>query len=235
MAVNSRRPPKNIWDVIFMPVGIAIAWYAFSLPIFILRQIEMPADAFLASNASEFSLLLFFLGVGFVSIGPGLMLSNFVLWAIPFTRNQQNRLCEGHGDRVFRQANRGLAIFSVGLFFLIYPVSLLGGLDYYALTPEGASYRPWFAVHPVHYEWRQIKEIKTACYRTSKGGSSGQYNVIFEDGRKIDLNTFSTRNFFSHYSMLSKSLNGVPFDFHFDEQMSKSCPQSWLPYFQNRP
>jgi hypothetical protein len=46
MAVNSRRPPKNIWDVIFMPLGIAIAWYAFSLPIFILRQIEMPADFF---------------------------------------------------------------------------------------------------------------------------------------------------------------------------------------------
>ncbi len=79
MAVNSRRLPKNIWDVIFIPLGIAIAWYAFSLPIFILRQIEMPADAFLASNASEFSLLLFFLGVGFVSIGPGLMLSNFIM------------------------------------------------------------------------------------------------------------------------------------------------------------
>jgi hypothetical protein len=94
MAVNSRRPPKNIWDVIFMPVGLAIAWDAFSLPIFILRQIEMPADAFLASNASKFSLLLFFLGVGFVSIGPGLILSNFILWAIAFTRNQQNRLCE---------------------------------------------------------------------------------------------------------------------------------------------
>jgi hypothetical protein len=44
-----------------------------------------------------------------------------------------------------------LAIFSVGLFFLIYPVRLLGGLNYYALTPEGASYRPWFPVHPVHY------------------------------------------------------------------------------------
>jgi hypothetical protein len=234
MAIDSHRPPKNIWDGIFMPVGIAIAWYLFSKPIFILRQIGMPSDSFLASNASELSLLLFFLGVGFVSLGPGLMLSNFTLWTIPFIRNQQNRLCEGHGDRVFKQANKDLLKFSVAMFILVYPVSFFRGLNYYALAPEGVSYRPWFGIHPVHYEWQQIKEIRTACYSGSKG-SNGQYSLVFEDGRKIDLNTFSTRDFFSNYSTISKFLNGVPFDFHFDGQMSESCPRSWRPYFQNRP
>jgi hypothetical protein len=234
MDVDSRRPPKNIWDVIFMPAGIAIAWYMFSLPIFILRRIDMPVDAFLASNASELSILLFFLGVGFVSIGPGLLLSNLILWTIPFIRDEQNRSCEGHGDKVFKQANKDLRKFSVAIFILVYPVSVFGGLNYYALAPEGVSYRPWFTVHPVHYEWRQIREIKTACYRTSKD-SNGQYLIIFDDGRKIDLNAFSTKNFFSNYSTVAKFLDEVPFDFHFDEQMSKSCPQSWQPYFQKRP
>lgn len=234
MAVNPRRPPKNIWDVIFMPLCVAIAWYLLSFPIFILRQIGMPARIFLASGASELSILLFFLGVGFVSLGPGFILSNCILGAIPFIRKQQDQLCEGDGVRVFKQANKDLLKMSVAMFFLVYPASVFGGLNYYALAPEGVSYRPWFAVHPIHYEWRQVREIKTACYRT-RNDSNGQYLVIFEDGRKIDLNAFSTRNFFSSYSTISNFLDEVPFDFHFDEQMSKSCPQSWLPYFQNRP
>jgi hypothetical protein len=234
MAVNPRRPPKNFWDLIFMPLGVVIAWYLLSFPIFMLRQIEMPAHAFLASGGSELSILLFFLGVGFVSIGPGFMLSNFILWTIPFIRKQQDQLCEGQGNLVFKQANKDLLKCSLAIFILVYPVSVFGGLNYYALAPEGVSFRPWFSIHPIHYEWQQVREIKTACYRTSKD-LNGQYFVIFDDGRKIDLNAFSTRNFFSNYSTLSKFLDGVPFDFHFDEQMSKSCPQAWLPYFQNRP
>lgn len=234
VAVDSRRPPKTIWDAICMPLGIAAAWYLFSFPIFRLRQIGMPADAFLASGASELSVLLFFLGVGFVSLGPGLLLSNLILGAIPFTRRQQNRLCDGDGDRMLKQANKDLLKFSVAIFFLAYPISVFGGLNYYALAPGGVSYRPLFAAHPVHYQWRRIKEIETACYRTSKD-SNGQYFLIFDDGRKIDLNAFSKRNFFSSYSTISGFLDGVPFNFRFDEQASESCPKSWLPYFQKRP
>lgn len=234
MSADPRRPPKTIWDVIFMPVGVVVAWYLLSFPIFAFRKIGMPTDTFFASGASESSVLLFFLGVGFVSLGPGLILSNLALWTIPFNRKQQDKLCEGHGDRVFKQANKDLLKFSVAIFVLVYPISVFGGLNYYSLAPEGVSYRPWFAVQPIHYEWRQIRGIKTACYRTSRD-SNGQYSVIFDDGRKIDLNAFSTRDFFSSYSTISKFLDGVPFDFRFDERVSQSCPQSWLPYFQNRP
>lgn len=234
VAVDSRRPPKTIWNVICMPIGIAAAWYLFSFPIFRLRQIGMPADAFFASGASELSILLFFLGVGFVSLGPGLLLSNLILWMIPFTRKQQNSLCNGDGERVLKQASKDLLKFSVVIFVLAYPISVFGGLNYYALAPGGVSYRPWSAVRPVHYQWRRIREIETACYRTSKD-SNGQYLFIFDDGRKIDLNAFSTKTFFSTYSTISKFLEGVPFTFRFDEQVSESCPKSWLPYFQKRP
>jgi hypothetical protein len=234
MVVNSRRPPKNIWDMICLPIGVATAWYLFSEPIFMFRQIGMPADAFLASNASELSVLLFFLGVGFVALGPGLMLSNFILWTVPFTRRQQDRLNDGHGDLVFKQANKGLQKFSVALIIFLYPLSFLAGLNYFALSPTGVFYRPWFAAHAIHYEWRQITGISTACYSDSKH-PIGRYIIWFNDGRDIDLNAFSTRDFFANYQTISKYLNGIPFNFYFDEQMSKTCPQSWLPYFQKSP
>lgn len=234
MVVNSRRLPKNIWDVICMPLGIAIAWYLFSKPIFILRQIGIPADTFLASNANEISALLFYIGVGMVCLGPGMLLSNYIQRAIPYTRNQQNQLNGGRGEEVFRQANKGLVKFSIPLFVFLYPLSFFGGLNYFALSPAGVFYRPWFAVHSIHYDWMQITGISTACYNDSKK-STGRYVVRFNDGRNIDLNAVSARDFFLNYPKLSKYLDGVPFNFYFDEQMSRSCPRSWRPYFQNRP
>src|ERR1700722_2611008 len=100
MPVNSRRLPKNIWEGICMALGIAIAWYLFSKPIYILRQVGMPADSFFGSNASEFSALLFYIGVGMVCLGPGMLLSNYIQWAIPYTRSQQNQLNGERGEEV---------------------------------------------------------------------------------------------------------------------------------------
>jgi hypothetical protein len=234
MPVNSRRLPKNIWDGICMPLGIGIAWYLFSKPIFILRQMGMPADTFFASNASEFSGLLFYLGIGMVCLGPGLLLPNHILWAIPYTRNQQNQLCGGRGEEVFRQANKGLLKFSIPLVVFLYPLSFFGGLNYFALSPAGVFYRPWFAVHSVHYDWMQITGISTACWNSSKN-ANGRYVVRFNDGRNIDLIAMSARDLFLNYPTISKYLDGIPFDFYFDEQFSNSCPRSWRPYFQQRP
>lgn len=235
MTVDSRRPPKTIWDLIFMVICITVTWCLLSFPIFAVRQMGMPMDSFFASGASELSILIFFIGVGLVSLGPGMVLSNLILWAIPFTRKQQDELCEGDGERVFKKANKDLLRFSAVILLLVYPISVFGGLNYYALAPAGVFYRPWFAFQPVNYEWGRIRKIETACYLASKNEPNGQYILIFDDGRKIDLNAFSTRNFFSSYSTISKFLDKAPLDFHFDEQMSASCPRSWLPYFQNRP
>ena len=235
MPVNSRRLPKNIWDGICMPLGIVIAWYLFSKPIFMLRQMGMPADAFFSSNASEFSALLFYIGVGMVCLGPGMLLSNYIQWAIPYTRNQQNQMNAGHSDEIFRQANKGLFKFSIPLVVFLYPLSFFGGLNYFVLSPAGVFYRPWFTVHSIHYEWRQITGISTACWSGSKSGPNGRYVFRFNDGGNIDLIAYSARDFFLNYPTISKYLDGVPFNFYFDEQLSKSCPQSWRPYFQQRP
>lgn len=234
MDAISRRPRKNPWDIVFMPLGVAAAYYVFSRPIVILRRIGMPADTFFASTASELSVLLFLLGLGLVALGPGFILSNLIQRTIPYLRTLQNRLNHPQGDQAFKQATKGLLKFSLGAFVLIYPLSILGGLNYYALSPDGVFYRPWFALHVIHYQWRQVKDIETACYHASKG-TNGQYIVVFDDGRSIDLNAFSTRDFFAGYATVSKFLSGVPFHFRFDEQKSESCPKSWLPYFRNRP
>jgi hypothetical protein len=234
MLVNSHRLPKNIWDGVCMPLGIAIAWYLFSKPIFILRQTGMPADTFFASNASELSGLLFYLGVGMVALGPGMILSNWIQWVLPYTRNQQNQLNGGRGEEVIRQANRSLVKFSIPLFVFLYPLSFFGGLNYFALSPAGVFYRPWFATHSVKYDWMQITGISTACWIGSKS-PNGRYVFRFNDDRNVDLIAMSTRDFFLNYPSISKYLDGVPFNFYFDEQLSKSCPQSWRPYFQHRP
>jgi hypothetical protein len=234
MDANPRRAPKNIWDGIFTLLGIPTAWYVFSFPIFELRKIGMPVDSFLASNASELSALLFFLGVSVVSLGPGCMLSNWIQWVIPFTRKQQDILNDRHGGAVFRRATKGLLKFSLATFVLIYPCSFLAGLNYYSIAPDGVFYRPWFAIHTIHYDWPQITGISTACYYGSKS-PTGRYFIWFDDGRDIDLIAISTRDFFLNYSTLSRYLSAIPFNFYFDEQMSTSCPRSWRPYFQKRP
>lgn len=235
MDAKIRRPPKNIWDVVLTPLGIAAAYYALIWPILAVRRIGVPSDAFYASYASEGALLLFFLGIGFVALGPGIMLSNVIQWSIPYLRALQDRLNGGDSSSVFRQATRQLRFVSLAIFVLVYPLSILGGLNYFALSPDGISYRPMFSVHVVHYRWQQVKSIETACYTGSKGNPNGQYFLVFDDGRHIDLNAFSARDFFAHYSVISTSLRGVAFSFRFDDQSSTSCPASWLPYFQSPP
>src|SRR5215469_8646251 len=43
LPVNPRRPPKNIWDVVFMPLGVVSAWVLLAWPIFYLRRTGMPS------------------------------------------------------------------------------------------------------------------------------------------------------------------------------------------------
>jgi hypothetical protein len=194
----------------------------------------MPPDSFYASSANEFSALLFYIGVGMVSLGPGALLSNCIQWAIPHTRNRQNQLNGGRGEEVIRQANKGLLKFSILLLVVLYPLSFFGGLNYFALSPAGVFYRPWFAVHAVRYDWTQITGIRTSCYNNGKN-SAGRYVLHFNDRQNIDLDAVSARDFFLMYPTMSKYLNGVPFEFNFDQEISRSCPRSWRPYFQNRP
>lgn len=160
-----------------MSLGVAAAYYLFSRPIVILRRIGMPADTFFASTANELSVLLFLLGLGLVALGPGFILSNLIQRTIPYLRTLQNRLNHPQGNQAFNQATKGLLQFSLGTFVLIYPLSILGGLNYCALSPDGVFYRPWFALHVIHYQWRQVKDIAQGPYRLDKPGATSQSTV----------------------------------------------------------
>jgi hypothetical protein len=232
-AINPRRPPKNIWDAVFVPLGVAAAWLLLGWPIFYARQVGMPSDAFMRSPASEFSFLVFVLGVGLASIGPGLLLSNATLWAIPPLRNQQDQLCHGKGKEVFEQANKGLFRFSLAIFFIVYPFAFAAGLDYFALAPDGVHYRRLSSTTKL-YAWSEVKQIKSKCY-TAKS-PNGQYEIFFSDGRSVDLAAYSERDFFAAYPRFSGLLQQAPaFNFYFDADASLSCPASWVPYFATPP
>ena len=234
LPVNPRRPPKNIWDVVFMPLGVASAWVLLSAPIFYVRRAGMPSDAFMLAPAGEVSFLVFVLGVGLASIGPGLLLSNSVLWAISPLRKQQDKLCYGKGVEVLKQANRGLFRFSLVILLVLYPVSFAAGLNYFALAPDGVHYRHYSSARPRTYAWNEIRHIRSKCYRRKE--PTGQYEIVFADGRSVDLAAYSEKDFFAAYPRLSANLRQVPaFDFYFDAGTSVSCPVSWVPYFATSP
>ena len=234
LPVNPRRPPKNIWDAVFMPLGVASAWVLLSWPIFYFRNTGMPSDAFMLAPASEFSFLVFVLGVGLASIGPGLLLSNSMLWAISPLRKQQDKLCHGKGKEVLKQANRGLFHFSLVILIVLYPVSFAAGLNYFALAPGGVHYRHYLSAQPKIYAWSEIRHIRSKCYRRKE--PTGQYEIAFADGHSIDLAAYSEEDFFAAYPRLSASLRQAPgFDFYFDANASVSCPVSWIPYFATIP
>jgi hypothetical protein len=234
LPVNPRRPPKNIWDLVFMPLGVASAWVLLSLPIFYVRRTGMPSDAFMLAPASEFSFLVFVLGVGLASIGPGLLLSNCVLWTISPLRKQQDKLCHGKGREVLKEANRGLFGFSLVILLALYPVSFAAGLNYFALAPDGVHYRHYSPARPTIYAWNEIRHIRSKCYR--RRAPTGHYEIVFADGRSVDLAAYSEKVFFSAYPGLSASLRQAPrFDFYFDAGASVSCPVSWAPYFATSP
>ena len=217
-----------------MPLGVAGAWVLLSWPIFYLRRAGMPSDAFMLGPASEFSFLVFVLGVGLASIGPGLLLSNSVLWTISPLRKQQDKLCHGRGEEVLRQANRGLFRFSLVILLVLYPVSFAAGLNYFALAPGGVHYRHYLSARPTIYAWNDIRQIRSKCYR--RKGPTGQYEIVLADGRSVDLAAYSGKNFVAAYPQLSASLRQAPaFDFYFDAGASVSCPVSWIPYFATSP
>jgi hypothetical protein len=232
--VNPRRPPKNISDLLFMPLGVATSWLLLSWPIFYIRRIGMPSDAFMLSPASEFSFLVFVLGVGLVSIGPGFVLSNLALWAIPPLRRRQDQLCHGKGEEVLKQANRGVARASLVIFLVVYPLSFTAGLNYFALAPNGVHCRHYLAPQARVYSWSEITQIMSKCYRRKE--PNGRYEIVFSDRSSVDLAAYSERNFFAAYARLSASLQQAPaFKFYFDADASVSCPVSWIPYFATRP
>ena len=234
LAAKARRPPKDVWEFVLMPLGIAAAWWLLAMPIFLARSIGMPKDAFLTGPGNELSILLFFLGVGFVAIGPGLLLSNLAIWSVPPLRARQDRLCEGQGEAVFRLAMRQLAKLSLAVLLVVYPLSWLGGMNYFALTAEGATARPYLTIGAKRYRWDQVRAIQSRCYR---GGRSpvGRYLLVFDVGETIDIAEFSVRAFIDAYPRLSSAIGGVPFDFRFDAAASASCPRSWRPFFEKRP
>lgn len=234
LAAKARRPPKDIWDLVFMPLGIAAAWWLLAKPIFYARAIGMPKDAFLAGPANELSILLFFLGVGIVAIGPGLMLSNLAIWAVPLLRARQDRLNAGDGEKIFRRAMRQLGKFSFVIFLVVYPLSWLGGMNYFALTSDATYVRPYLKIEAKRYGWDQLKTIESRCYR---GGRSpaGRYDLVYSDGEWIDVAEFSIPDFFDAYPRLSSALRGHPFDFRFNAAASVSCPSYWRSYFEKRP
>ena len=184
--------------------------------------------------ASEFSFLVFVLGVGLASIGPGFLLSNSVLWAISPLRKQQDKMCRGSGQEVLKQANRSLFCFSLVILLVLYPVSFAAGLNYFAMAPDGVHYRYYLSVQPKIYAWNEIRQIRSKCYRRKE--PRGQYEIVFTDGRSVDLAAYSEKDFFSAYPRLSASLRQAPvFKFYFDAGASVSCPVSWIPYFATSP
>lgn len=133
-----------------------------------------------------------------------------------------------------KQEIRPLVHFSVVILLVLYPISFAAGLNYFALAQDGVHYRDYLSAQPRVYPWTEIRHIRSSCYR--RKSPTGRYEIVFADGRSVDLVAYSEDDFFRAYGRLSESLRLAPaFDFCFDVDASVSCPASWRPYFATRP
>jgi hypothetical protein len=237
---------KSPWNLILIPfsiAGMAFFWWLFALPIFYFQNSMNAENAFLSSG-TRIGLIMFYIGLGVTSVGPGLMIANVVAWIITPARLVFNREAEGHFGTDLRSSMTGLMRFSLVVFFVAYPISFIGGLNYYSLSTEGIFYRKMGAFKTSRYSWNEVQEIKTRCW-TKRAASEGEFILVLNDDTKIDLFSSSPRKFFPAYPALSLALKGMPFQFNYEDFQPYaeafinphrlSCSTKWSPYFKVRP
>jgi hypothetical protein len=231
---------KSPWNLILIPfaiAGMALCWWLLALPIFHFRQSGM-SDSIFLSGGTRAGLILFYVGLGFCSIGPGFLIANAMTWFIPPARKIFDREAIGHKGTDFKSACRGLIKFSMIILIVLYPISFLAGMNYFALNQEKIFYRKALSAEISEYRWDQVKRIETMCY-SKKSAGEGKFILVFDDGASINLFEAMPKNFFPAYPKISAALKNVSYDFiHQDPPKfykNKKCLPSWMPYFSERP
>lgn len=230
---------KSPWNLLLIPFGIggmALCWWLLALPIFHFRQSGMPDSIFL-SGGTRIGLTVFYIGLGLCSIGPGLLIANATAWLVPNARKTFDREANGYKGTDFKAAWSGLIKFSVIILIVVYPVSFLGGMNYFALDQEKIFYRKAFSTEVSEYRWNQVKRLETMCYSKRSSGE-GQFILVFNDGASIDLFEAMPKNFFPAYPKISMALKNASYDFVWQSPpnlfKNRNCPQSWASYFSER-
>lgn len=232
---------KSLWNLVLIPLcllGIVCAGWVFFLPIQYLQDALRSESAFLAGSTNIGKILLI-CGLLICSIVPGLMLGNIFAWLVVPLRRIFDREAQAYPSTNFKTAMKQLTTVAIVIFIVVYPLALLGGLNYFSVDSEGISYQEWFSLDSTKHGWTQIKKIETRCWSKGMAGR-GSFKVSFYDGLEIDLFSAGPKKFFSAYPRLSSLLQNIPFEFlhepkYFGQAQAPACPPTWIDYFVRRP
>ena len=169
----------------------------------------------------------------FAAIPIGLMITNVLVWCIPWAREALE--CEGQTDSQFRSSQRGLA---KGALFLspVLLLSLLGANNFWSLTPGDIYYRPTFSPATRHYPWSEVQSIETGC--TIRKIIDYNFVITLRDGSRIDLAQEKPDQFWIAYPQIQRALTGISYKFS-PEGLDGPClsrgSRRWLELLSRRP
>ena len=237
LRAQRRKSPWNLVLIPFALVGFTMSWWLLSRPIFWVRSWGIPEDTFLGGG-TRVGLILFYVGLMFVAIGPGLLLSNICAWLISPMRSALEGEAAAHPGTDFKSGTQGLLKFSLLIFAIFYPIAWIGGLNAYGISSEGIFYRNWFSTQVIRFEWQDVREVRTQCF-SKRGAGEGEFSLVFKDGTGIDLFSAGPKKFFPVYPLVANALKGVQFEFYHGPPprlfSGHPCPGSWEKYFARKP
>ncbi len=114
-AAERKRKSKTVWDLIFLPVGFAaigLFWFAFSKFFVWLHVAIYPADGVqlkaITGGSLTFAQALVFLVPMLAAVPLGLMVSNALMWLVPWARRASEEKARGVKWASFRNSQRAL-------------------------------------------------------------------------------------------------------------------------------
>jgi len=179
---------KSPWNLLLIPlviIGVGGVMYVWAQALLAIQRYLMPDDVIFSSYTTIGGALMF-IPILFPSLGIGMMIANLLIWPIRPARMAFEREAKGIKGTSFPEAMRGLAIATAIMLIIALPLSTLGVLNYFYITPNGVHIRPLFSIREKHYAWGDIEKIKTKCLEK---GDKIYLNYILHmtDGREIDL------------------------------------------------
>jgi hypothetical protein len=179
---------KSPWNLLLIPlviIGVGGVMYVWAQALLVIQRYLMPDDVIFSSYTTIGGALIF-IPILFPSLGIGMMIANLILWPIRPARMAFEREAKGIKGTSFPEAMRGLAIATVMMLIIALPLSTLGVLNYFYITPNGVHIRPLFSIREKHYAWDDIDQIRTR-FLEKKNNIYLNYILHTKDGRDIDL------------------------------------------------
>jgi len=244
MSLHQPRPRRSLWNLAIIPFavsGMVFTVWALSIPLDYLARIGMPRDSFL-DGSTGFGWFLHYFSLGLISIAPGLIFGNCMVWFLPFLRLRLNAEALRNRTGSFGTSNAILFKMALSFFIFLYPLAALGDLRHFSVATDGIYNRGWFSYHIHQYKWQEVKKVRTECeMRRNKSSwqNEARFIVVEQDGTEIDLVANWYKDFFKLYPKIAALLKNIPYEFQYippeQSPYTRPCPKEWASYFMVSP